>query len=155
MTALLAVAVGAAGVAAGSWLVGWVALPVVGAVVGAWLGWAARRDRPGGREGALEPVHSWTPAARRWAPAATAALAGAVGWGALLLLAAARGPVAQVARLVGGVLGGIPGPAFFLVVLLFAGLLAGAAGGASAALVQLAGSTKSSFHRAKATPAAK
>lgn len=154
MTALLAVAVGTAGVVAGSWLAGWVALPAAGAVVGAWLGWAARRDRPGGRGGA-QPVHPRAPAARRWAPAAAAALAGAVGWGALLLLAAARGPVAQVARLVGGVLGGIPGPAFFLVVLLFAGLLAGAAGGASAALVQLAGSTKSSFRRAKATPAAK
>lgn len=149
MIALLA---GATGVAAGTWLAGWVALPVSGAAVGAWLGWAARREasRPqapaAGSAGALG-VRPRPSSTRRWAPVATAALAGVLGWGVLLLFAAARGPVAEVARLVGGVLGGLPGPAFFLVVLLFAGLLAGAAGGMSEALVHLGGGARSSSRK--------
>lgn len=156
MTALLA---GATGVAAGTWLAGWIALPVSGAAVGAWLGWAARLEASraqaptAGSAGApgARPRRPSTrprrPSARRWAPVATAALAGVLGWGVLLIFAAARGPVADVARLVGGVLGGLPGPAFFLVVLLFAGLLAGAAGGLSQALVHMGGGAKSSSRK--------
>lgn len=134
---MIALLTGATGVAAGTWLAGWAAVPVSGAVVGAWLGWAARQDAALGF-GASQPWNGAYLLGRRWAPAAAAALAGVLGWGVLLLLAAARGPATEVARLAGGVLGGLPGPAFFAVVLLFAGALAGAAGGASHALVQLA-----------------
>lgn len=121
MTPLL---VGAAAVAAGTWLGGWVALPLVGAVVGGWQGWCLRRGS--------------VSASRLRGPAATSALAGVAGWAVLLLAGAARGPVGEVARLAGGVLGGLSGGAFFALALLFAGWLAAAAGGACGALVQLA-----------------
>ena len=120
MTALL---LGAAGVAAGTWVGGWVALPVAGAFAGAWQGWRLRRNAS---------------TSRFRGPAATAALAGTAGWAVLLLAGTVRGPVAEVAHLAGGVLGGLPGAAFFAVTLLFAGLLAGTGGGAAGALVQLA-----------------
>ncbi len=99
---------GAVAVAASTWWVGWIALPVAGAALG--VAWAERM------------------------PVRRAAACGAGGWGLLLLAGAARGPVGRLAEVVGGVFGGLPGVAFVAVVLLFAALLAGAAGGATAAI---------------------
>lgn len=103
---------GMAALAAGTWLAGWVAVPVVGAVAG--VAWA------------------------RKAPVRRAAACGAGGWALLLLAGAFRGPVGGLAEVAGGVLGGLPGAAFFAVALLFAALAAGAAGGAAVALTDVA-----------------
>lgn len=130
---------GATGVAAGTWFGGWAALPVVGALIGGWQGRRLQRDASATRlRGCLRTGLRARLLGHLRGPAPTAALAGVLGWAVLLLAGAVRGPVAEVARLAGGVLGGLPGAAFFAVALFFAGLLAGAAGGACGALVQLA-----------------
>lgn len=130
---------GAASVAAGTWFGSWAALPITGALVGAWQGRRLQRDASATRlHGSLRTGLRARLRGRLRGPAPTAALAGVLGWAVLLLAGAARGPVVEVARLAGGVLGGLPSAAFLAVALLFAGLLAGAAGGACGALVQLA-----------------
>lgn len=83
----------AAVVALATMLVAWWMVPVACAAWGAW-----QRDR---RAQALD-----------------AGIAASIGWGALLALVAARGPVAQVATQVGGAVG-VPGWAVFLLTLLF------------------------------------
>lgn len=103
---------GMVAVAVGTWLAGWIAVPVVGVAAG--VAWAGK------------------------APVRRAAACGAGGWGLLLAAGAVRGPVIELAEVAGGVLGGLPGAAFVAVALLFAALLAGAAGGAAAALADAA-----------------
>ena len=83
----------AAGIAMLTMLVAWWMVPVAGA---AWTLW--RRGQP--------------------AAALEAGIAAAVAWGALLLVVAVRGPVAQVATQVGGVVG-VPGAVLVLLTLLF------------------------------------
>lgn len=103
---------GMAAVAAGTWLAGWAAVPVVGFAAG--VAWARKK------------------------PVRRAAACGAGGWGLLLAAGAVRGPVIELAEVAGGVLGGLPGVAFVAVALLFAASLAGAAGGVGAALAEIA-----------------
>lgn len=103
---------GMVAVAAGTWLTGWAAVPVVGAAAG--VAWARKK------------------------PVRRAAACGAGGWGLLLAAGAVRGPVIELAEVAGGVLGGLPGAAFVAVALLFAASLAGAAGGAGAAIADIA-----------------
>lgn len=116
--------------ALGTWLVGWAAVPLTGAAVAAWLATSAQAEAVA-RAGAGR--------ARRAArsPVGAAFLSGAGGWAVLLLAGTARGPVGEVARLAGSVFGGLPGFVFGVLVLIFAGTLAGAGGGAASALVEL------------------
>ena len=89
--------------AAGTWLAGWWAVPVVAAL---WGGFQDRSVRRG-------PL---------------AGVAAATGWGALLVAGALRGPLVELADVVGPVLG-LDGVQLFVVTLLFAALLAAAAAG--------------------------
>lgn len=92
---------GTAFVAAGTWVLGWWTVPLVGAGMG--LLWPDDR------------------------PALSAAAAGALGWGILLVWGGLIGPVMGVAGTVGGVMG-LPGAAVLLITLLFPAILSGAAG---------------------------
>ena len=98
---------GVLAVAAGTKLLGWIALPIVGIVIGC-----------------LRPDSK---------PVFTGAGAGGLGWGLLLLWGVTRGPVLQLAGVVGGVFGGLPGDVVILVTLLFPALLTGAAAGTASA----------------------
>ena len=91
-------------------LVGWWTVPVIGAL------WGAVR-------------------ATRRGVAPDAGLAGALGWGLLLLLAAAQGPVAAVAAQVGAVMG-LGAPGLVVLTLLCPFLLAWAAALVSAELTR-------------------
>jgi hypothetical protein len=93
--------------------VGWVAVPVVGALMGVvWQGGAAAR----------------------WA-----AGAGALGWTMLLVLGLLRGPVLELATLLGGMLGGMPGAVVVLITVMLPALLAGAAAGVTSAAREMRG----------------
>jgi hypothetical protein len=107
-TVLLAAA---AVMAAGTWLVGWAAVPLIGIAYG-----LLRHE-----ERAIE----WK-----------AALAGALAWGGLLAFQSMHGDVIRTAAAIGGVfsLGGIP---FLLVTLAFAAILAGAAAGTGRGLARI------------------
>lgn len=61
-------------------------------------------------------------------PALVAAGAGALGWIVLLAWTTSQGPVAQVATVIGGAVG-LPGALLYVVAILFAAVLAGAAAG--------------------------
>lgn len=89
--------------AAATWLAGWWGVPVVAAL---WGGFQDRSVRRG-------PL---------------ASVGAATGWGVLLALQAARGPVMELADVVGPILS-LDGPQLFAVTLLFAALLAAAAAG--------------------------
>jgi hypothetical protein len=89
--------------AVGTKLVGWIAVPVVGLLVGL----AVPRENP----------------------VSIAAAGGAVGWGVLLLWGITRGPVMELADILGDVLGGVPGPVVILMTILLPACLAGAAAG--------------------------
>lgn len=91
----------AAAFALGTVVVGWWAVPVLGALAGALLG---ARARPG-----------------RWA-----ALAAAVAWIGILAFAAAEGPVGTLARRLAGAMQ-LPVWGLYAVTLLFPALLAGTA----------------------------
>lgn len=82
-------------------VLGWWAVPVLGAVWG-WVDWRSGRV------------------------ALTAAAAAGVGWAMLLLWTAAQGPVAELAGKVGAVMS-LPGWALILLTLVFAVILAGSA----------------------------
>jgi hypothetical protein len=107
-TVLLAATVA---MAAGTWLAGWMAVPLVGIAYG-----LIRHQ---------ERSVEWK-----------AALAGAVAWGALLAVQSLHGDVIRTAAAIGGVfsLGGIP---FLLLTLAFAALLAGAAAGTGRGLARI------------------
>jgi len=130
---------GIATAALGTWLGGWVAVPLTGAIVGAWLEARARAraDAPARQQGGADAQDLGRKFRAVRSPVGTAFLSGAGGWAVLLLAGAARGPVGEVARLAGGVFGGLPGFVFWALVLIFAGTLSGAAGGAASALVEL------------------
>jgi hypothetical protein len=98
---LILVAVLAAAMGLATWWIGWWTVPVVGAAWG-----LARRG-----EGF---------------PAATAAVAASAAWTLLLALQAAVGPVGELSRRLGGVLGA-PGWVPLLATVAFPALLAGAA----------------------------
>jgi hypothetical protein len=87
--------------AAATVVIGWWALPILGAVWG-----AIARDRP--------------------RPVSSAALAAALGWLVILAWASTQGPVGSVARQVGAVMS-LPGPVLLLVVLVFAAAVSSAA----------------------------
>ena len=91
-------------------LLGWWTVPILGGVWGAAMA-ASRRV------------------------ALTAAAAGATSWAILLVWTAFQGPVGSLAVKVGAIFG-LPGLAFLTLPVLFAALLAGAAAGTSAALLQ-------------------
>jgi hypothetical protein len=93
--------------------VGWLAVPIVGLIMG--LMWP--RDTP---------VRS-------------AAGAGALGWGLLLLWGVTRGPVVELAGLLGELLGGLPGAAILVITMLFPAVLAGAAAGMASAVSEMTG----------------
>ncbi len=105
---MIAFGAGLLAVALGTQLLGWMAVPVVGLVIG-----LARWDRR---------------------PVLSGAGAGALGWGVLLLWGMARGPVMPLAGLLGDVFGGLPSLAVILLTLLFPALLAGAAAGIGSAV---------------------
>ncbi len=105
---MIAVTAGLVAVAVGTKLMGWLAAPLVGLAIG-----LARPDD--------RPTH-------------TAAAAGALGWGAVLLWGMSRGPVLELADVLGGVLGGLPGPVVLSLTLLLPALLAGAAAGIGSAV---------------------
>lgn len=89
--------------AAGTWLAGWWAVPVLAAL---WGGFQNRSVRRG-------PL---------------AGVSAATGWGALLAGRALRGPLVELAEVVGPILS-LDGVQLFVVTLLFAALLAAAAAG--------------------------
>ena len=101
--------------AAGTWLVGWWAVPSLAALWG------------GGR--------AWTASGRNDVRAWPAAAAAAVAWGGLLVLLAARGPVSVVAARVGAVMG-VPAIALVVLTLVFAALAAWPVAIVAAALVR-------------------
>ena len=90
---------------------GWVAVPLIGLLIGALL----PHDRP----------------------VVTMAVASPLGWGILLLAGALRGPVGHLADVAGAVVGGVPGVGILLAALLFPALLGVAAAGVGAALRDL------------------
>ncbi len=92
----------------GNVLLGWWAVPVLGAVWGAGAG---------GRPGTV-PL---------------AATAGAAAWALLFLWTAVVGPLDRMAEVLGRIFG-VPGPITLLLALAFAALLAGSAAGAAAAV---------------------
>jgi hypothetical protein len=108
MRHLLLVLLVAAGMALGTWWLGWWVVPVLGA------GWGAARHGP--------------------RPAATVAAAAALAWMALLALGALRGPAGEVSRLVGDALG-TPGWVPLALVVAYPAGLAGAAARLSTILV--------------------
>lgn len=89
--------------AAGTWLAGWWAVPVVGAL------WGGVQDRSI-RRGPL------------------AGVAAATGWGLLLVVQSLRGPVLELADVVGPILG-LTGAQLLVVTLVFGALLASSAAG--------------------------
>lgn len=97
--ALVAVLAGAMGVA--TWWIGWWTVPVVGAAWG-----VARRGED--------------------FPAATAAVAASLSWMLLLVVQALGGPVGELSRRLGGVLG-VPGWVPLLVTVVFPAVLAAGA----------------------------
>lgn len=105
---MISVSVGLLAIAVGTKVVGWVAIPAVGWVIG-----FTRPEKN---------------------PVLTAAAAGALGWGVLLAWGMSRGPVLDLADLLGGVFGGAPGAVILAVTLLFPLLLAGAAAGMGSAV---------------------
>ncbi len=105
---MIAVGLGLLAVALGTQFVGWMAVPVVGLVMG-----LARPDQT---------------------PVLSGAGAGALGWGVLLLWGLTRGPVMSLAQILGGIFGGLPGFAMVLMTVLFSALLAGAAAGMGSAV---------------------
>ena len=90
----------AAAFALGTWILGWWAVPLLGAVWG-----FMRRGRP------------------RFA---SAFVAGALAWAALLTLDATSGALARLASVMGGIFS-MPAPAVLVVTILYAALLAGCA----------------------------
>lgn len=100
-------------VVAGTWLAGWFMVPVLGAAYGAW----AVGDRRAGM---------------------TAALAGVVGWGALLAYDRMIGPAGELARLFGGVIH-LSGPALIVLTLCYAALLCASAASTARVLRQMVG----------------
>lgn len=109
---LLRLALLALAFAAGTTWLGWGAVPFLGAVWGV-IAWRARDA-------------AWS-----------AAMGAVLGWGALLLWAAASGPVGVLAQRVGGIFG-LPGSVLVLVTLIYAAALAwsaAAVGRAAMALV--------------------
>jgi hypothetical protein len=105
---MITMTVGLIAVAIGTKLLGWMAVPLVGLVVGL----VRTTDQP----------------------VLTAAAAGALGWGGLLMWGMTRGPVLELADLLGEVFGGLPGAVVLIVTLLLPALLAGAAAGVGSAL---------------------
>jgi hypothetical protein len=104
---VIGVALVASAVAIGTYGFGWLAVPVIGLAVG-----AARIS------------------AR---PVTTAGAAGLLGWAVLLVYGATRGPVVDLAGLLGDVLGA-PGAVVVVLTLAYPALLAGAAAGVGAGL---------------------
>ena len=100
MRALVSTVLLAAAFALGTWILGWWAVPLLGAIWG-----MLRRGRP------------------RFASAFAAA---ALAWAALLAFDAARGPMGRLTTVMGGIFW-MPGPVLLLVTLLFAALLAACA----------------------------
>jgi len=97
-------------VAAGTMVAGWWTVPVLGALYGAWA------------------------AAQRTA-VITAALAGAAGWGALLLWDATVGPVGRLVQ-VFGAFSHLPGSAFVVLTLAYPALLCASAAALSRGLLR-------------------
>lgn len=94
-------AIVAAATALGSILVGWWAVPMIGAVYGL------------------------VPGSSRW-PTLLAGAGAGLGWAALLVWTATQGAAVQLSSKVGAILG-LPAPGLFGVTVLFAALLAGSA----------------------------
>jgi hypothetical protein len=105
---MIAIVVGLLATVFGTQFMGWVAVPLVGLLMG-----LARPDRR---------------------PVLSAATAGGLAWTGLLIWGMSQGPVLGLADLLGGVLGGLPGGAVLAVTILFPTLLAGAAGGIGSAV---------------------
>ena len=95
--------------AGGTWLFGWMAVPILG------LLWGALR----------RPRHS---------PGLIAAWGAGFGWGALLFWMSRLGPVGEVADRVGGITG-LPATGVITMTVLFAALVAGTGASLSCAIV--------------------
>ena len=104
---MIVLGLGALAIAVGTMVTGWAAVPAMGLVVGL--------TRPCDR------------------PVLTGMGAGALAWGVLLLWGLTRGPVSELAEVLGGVLG-LPGAVVVVITLLFPAVLAGAAAGLGSAV---------------------
>jgi hypothetical protein len=107
---MIAVFLTGAAVSLGTYGLGWLAVPAIGL----WIGLVRVSERP-----------VWT-----------AAIAGSLGWSALLAWGAFNGPVAELAGVLGGVVGA-PAPAIVGVTLAYPAVAAGAAAGVGSALRSL------------------
>lgn len=99
---------------------GWLAAFVVGSVLFAWYNVPA-----------IGAVCGWYSVGRR--PVLTAAVAAGLSWNLLLALTATRGPIVELARLLGDVMS-VPVAVPYLMVLLFPAMLGGSAAGLAAAV---------------------
>jgi hypothetical protein len=107
---MIAVFLTGAAVSLGTYGLGWLAVPAIGL----WIGLVRVSERP----------------------VRTAAIAGLSGWGALLAWGAFNGPVAELAGVLGGVVG-VPASAIVGVTLAYPAVAAGAAAGVGSALRSL------------------
>ncbi len=99
---IVSVVLTAVAIGLGTYGFGWLAVPVIGLVVG-FAGISKH-------------------------PVLTAAIAALLAWGDLLALGALGGPVVELAGLLGGVMG-LPGPAVLALTIVYPAVLAGAAAG--------------------------